>query len=249
MQEHRVLIVAGENADERVKEFSANAQVEPYIKYYYADAAKLKEQKIEMFSELVKNQEIKIPRAYVEDELKWLKETSDEDFYFDLTAEYECDDDGNAITTENPGGRYASINHGGSFSQPFILKDGRDVYAATKGEIDWNAIHRNPEMTNLYERTWEMCMEGLKPVSDIDKQVYENMKNRQEYFSNFKDKEEYVASCTSFWAHAFLSPFDVWMDVDDYPGTQFEWMSSYYDMFIAPLPGNTRLTIFEYITK
>ena len=129
-----------------------------------------------------------------------------------------------------------------------MLKDENTVYKAKKKDIMWSAIHQNKEMVNLYERTWEMCVEGLEPVSDIDRQVYENMKNRQDYFDNFKDKEEYVASCTSFWAYAFLNQADMWFDADDCPVSQFEWMSTYYDRFIKNLPEDTELTIFEYVT-
>ena len=249
MEEHRVLIVAGDEPEKRVQEFSLGKAVPPYIKYYYKDAVTLRQKKIEIYEEMLKDPgKVGVPKEYVEDELKWLKESSDEDFYFDLTAEYEYDDDGNAISTANPEGKFNFCKIGGSYASPFLV-NGKEAYSAVKNDIDWTQIHRNPEFVNLYERTWEMCVEGLEPVSDVDKQVYENMRYRKDYFANFKDKEEYVASCSSFWAHSFLTPFDVWVDADDYPGTQFEWMSSYYDMFIAPLPGNTRLTIFEYIVK
>jgi hypothetical protein len=39
------------------------------------------------------------------------------------------------------------------------------------------------------------------------------------------------------------------MDADDCPVTQFDWMSTYYDRFIKPLPEDMVLTIFEYITE
>ena len=104
-------------------------------------------------------------------------------------------------------------------------------------------------MVNLYERTWEMCVEGLEPVSDVDRQVYENMKDKGDYFENFNGKDEYVSSCCSFWAFAFLNEADIWIDADDCPVSQFEWMSTFYDRFIKHLPDDTELTVFEYITE
>jgi len=249
MREHRVLIVAGEDADERVTEFSSLKEVPPYVLYRVDDTEKLKNLKIKEWEEICKNPKaFNLPKEYAEEQLQELKTESDDDFYADLVAGYETDEDGNAISRMNPDGKFIAITRGGSFAQPFLLKDGTTSYSAKKSDIDWAQIHMNPEFVNLYERTWEMCVEGLEPVSDVDKQVYENMKNKQDYFENFKDKEEYVTSCSSFWAFAFLNDLDIWLDADDCPVSQFEWMSTYYDRFIRGLPDDTTLTIFEYIT-
>ena len=245
MQEHRVLIVAGENPEERVNEFSLNKTVPPYIKYRSEDAGVLRRRKIEVLESLIKS-DIGISKDYLEDELNAIKGMSDEDFYLDLVAGYDLDENENAISTTNPDGKFNLCRLGGVFATPFIVNK-QPVYSARKSEIDWNEIHMNPLAVNLYERTWEMCMEGLKPESDLDKQVYENMKNRQDYFLNFKDKAEYVTSNSSFWGYAFLNELDMWLDMDDCPVTQFEWMSTFYDRFIKPLPEDTKLTIFEYL--
>lgn len=248
--EHRVLIVSGNDPEERVKEFSSNLEVEPYIVYHYKDAAKLKSLRLQQIRAMIENNEnTPFPKEILEDEIFDIENESDEDYFFDLTYWYDHDEDNNAISNKNPDGKFYSCKVGGSFAQPFILKDGTTSYKAKKGDIDWSAIHMNKEMVNLYERTWEMCVEGLPSVTDIDKQVYENMKNRRDYFDNFADKNEYVTSCTSFWAYAFLNQIDMWVDADDCPVSQFEWMSTYYDRFIKSLSDDTELTIFEYVLE
>lgn len=247
--EHRVLIVAGSDPNDRIGEFSCSLEVAPYIIYRREDAERLKELKLLELREMKKNPEAfgAGSEAYIDACIEEIEGESAEDYFFDdLTCWYEHDEDGNAICKLNPDGKYLTCFQGGGFAQPFMLKSGETAYQARKSEIDWGAVHMNKEMVNLYERTWEMCVEGLEPVSDIDRQVYENMKNRQDYFEHFKDKDEYVASCTSFWAYAFLSPIDIWTDADDCPVSQFEWMSTFYERFIKPLPDDTLLTIFEY---
>lgn len=250
MREHRVLIVAGEDQDERVNAFSDNIEVAPYIVYKREEAGKLRKSRLAVLNEMKKHpSDFNLSEEYVDEEISDVLDGDDSEFFDYYTCTYEHDDEGNAISRKNPDGKFLAINRGGTFAQPFLLKDGSTSYSAKKSDIDWKEIHMNPEFVNLYERTWEMCVEGLKPVSDIDKQVYENMKNRLDYFENFKDKEEYVTSCSSFWAFAFLNNLDIWFDADDCPVSQFEWMSTYYDRFIKQLPDDTVLTIFEYITE
>ena len=251
MREHRVLIVSGDEPDEAIAQYSLNVEVAPYIVYNRSEAKKLREIRIASLKEMMKNPtSYGVDMEYLKDEMADAMDGDDNEFFDYYTCTYEHDEEGNAISRQNPVGKFLAATRGGSFAQPFLLKDGSTSYSAKKCDIDWKEIHMNKEFVNLYERTWEMCVEGLKPVSDIDKQVYNNMKDRQDYFENFKDKEEYVTSCSSFWAFAFLNgDIDVWLDADDCPVSQFEWMSTYYDRFIKPLPDDTLLTVFEYITE
>lgn len=250
MREHRVLIVAGDDQDNRVNGFSSSLEVAPYIVYRRDEAEKLRKSRLKALNEMMKNPSaFGVDEDYIKDEIENAIEGDSDEFFDYFTCIYDHDEDGNAVSRKNPDGKFIAATRGGSFAQPFVLHDGTTSYSAKKSDIDWAQIHMNPEFVNLYERTWEMCVDGtVTPVSDMDKQVYQNMKDRQEYFDNFKDKDEYVTSCSSFWAFAFLNQFDMWLDADDCPVSQFEWMSTYYDRFIKPLPDDTVLTIFEYIT-
>ena len=41
----------------------------------------------------------------------------------------------------------------------------------------------------IYEIAWDMVMGNKKPKNEYEKNIYENMKNRTEYFQRFKTKE------------------------------------------------------------
>ena len=49
------VMVVGENPDEILKKYDANLNVEPYIKYKYSDADKLKKNAISVLDEIVRN--------------------------------------------------------------------------------------------------------------------------------------------------------------------------------------------------
>ena len=49
------VMVIGSNPDELMEKYSLGKKVEPYIKYKYLDAKKIKEQSLSMYGELIKN--------------------------------------------------------------------------------------------------------------------------------------------------------------------------------------------------
>ena len=88
-----------------------------------------------------------------------------------------------------------------------------------------------------------MVMEGKTPSNEEETIIYENMKNRTQYFQSFGNRETYVASNTAFWGYAFLSEDVEWIDMEEHE--QFSWIMQFYDLFIKPLPDDTILTIIE----
>ena len=86
-------------------------------------------------------------------------------------------------------------------------------------------------------------MENRKPVTKEEKLIYENMKNRTEYFKRFGTKENYVTSNTAFWGYAFVDK-NGWEELKD-SDDQFEWMNNFYDRFIKNLPENSLISVFE----
>lgn len=87
-------------------------------------------------------------------------------------------------------------------------------------------------------------MEGSAPTDGQEEHIYENMKNRTEYFSNFNSKDDYVMYNISFWGYAFLSEETGWKEYEE-GIKQIDWVKHFYDKFIKPLPDNTLLTIYE----
>ena len=116
------------------------------------------------------------------------------------------------------------------------------MFQAKKGEIDWEHTHLSGG--EIYEKAWEMVMEGQLPTNDYEQTIYDNMKDKRYYFEKFGNKHNYVISNTAFWGYAFLSEETGWMDASNVED-QFAWMSSFYDVFISKLDDDTLLTIYE----
>ena len=232
---HFVALVAGDNPEVLMSPYDKSIKTEPRVAYKFADAGKLRNQYIKLYTALVESDTIPEGpfKEDAKDKLAVIQNQSDTEFYLDLTEDYEHDKDtGDALTTENPDGKWSSYRLGKLFSVPFILNDG----------TDWELMHLHGG--EIYRRAWEMVMEGSKPVNDYEKQIYENMKARTAYFEKFGTKENYVLSNTAFWAYAFVTKTGNWLELED-DMDQFVWVGKFYESFIDPLPDDTLLTIYE----
>lgn len=234
-------IVAGENPQELMKPYDKKIKVDEYIVYKFEDAKKLKEKTISVYNNILLTDIPEVTKEYYKDEINDLKEMSDEDAFFYLTYDYTYDENNNAVSRDNPNGKYSFYQTGKLFSVPFITNDCREIYQARKGEIDWNKMHLNG--TEIYEIAWDMVMNNRKPRTDYEKQIYENMKNRTAYFQSFGNKENYIIHSTAFWAYAFVDE-NGWYELES-DINQFDWVSNFYEKFIEPLDDNILLTIYE----
>ena len=241
--QHFVCIVAGDNPDELMKPYDRREEEEPYVRYHYKDAAKIKEKYVELYEGILNSDEKTIDKEELEDIVNDLKDMSVEEFYEELTEGLTIDDEtGDAISTENRQGMFSYYELGKWLSVPFLLKGGREVFQAKKSDINWDKIHLGGG--DIYRKAWEMVMEGVEPSTDYEKTIFDNMKDKETYFKKFETKENYVISNTAFWGYAFLSEKTGWVDASD-TNDQFVWMAEYYNMFIKNLPDDTLLTIYE----
>lgn len=243
--QHFVCIVAGNEPEKLIDEYCSQNTVEPYVVYKYKDANKIKTCTIKYYETLKETTYTPIEREYINNSLLDLKDMSDDEFFESLCEghpDYYINDSGDIISNKNPNGRYSYCNIGKLFSIPFLTKDGKEVYQAKKGNIDWNRIHLNGG--HAYKRVWEMVMENSEPLDNHEKVLYENMKDKIAYFEKFENKENYIISNTAFWGYAFLSEITGWIDAEDIEN-QFTWMSNYFDLYIKNLPDETLLTIYE----
>lgn len=242
---HFVALVAGDNPETLMSPFDKNIKTEPRVVYKYTDAEKIRDQYIKVYKSIISSD--KIPegpfKEDAKDKLAIIEAQSPYEFFLDLTEDYEHDEKtGDAITDENPDGKWSSYRMGKFFSVPFILNDGTESFQAKKGDIDWSLIHLHGG--EIYKRAWEMVMEGSAPVNDHEKQIYENMKARTAYFEKFGTKENYILGNTAFWAYAFVTRTGNWLELED-DMDQFVWVEKFYESFIDPLPDDTLLTIYE----
>lgn len=241
---HFVAIVAGDNPEVLMSPYDKNIETEVRVVYKYKDAAALRDHYISVYQAIIDSD--KIPEgAFKEDakdKLAIIKAQSAQEFYYDLTEDYAHDaKTGDAVTNENPDGKWSSYRLGKLFSIPFILNDGTETFQARKGDINWELMHLHGG--EIYERAWEMVMEGSEPQTDYEKQIYTNMKARTAYFEKFGTKENYVLGNTAFWGYAFVSK-NGWLELED-DMDQFTWVGNFYENFIDPLPDDTLLTIYE----
>lgn len=243
---HFVCIAAGDNPKKLMAEYDLNKKVDFYTVFKYEDAAKIKQKYIESYQSIVDDDSIsELQREYAQNTIEDLKEMSNDEFFDEISEEYTINaKTGDAMSDKNPKGKWTSYQQGKIFSIPFLTMDGREVFQDRKGDINWDMIHLHGG--EVYERAWEMVMEGSEPQSEDERNVYENMKEMTTYFKKFETKENYVTSNTAFWGYAFVSEKTGWQDARDC-ADQFVWMSNFYDMFIKNLPDDTLLTIYECI--
>ena len=243
--QHFVCIAAGDNPSKLMEPYDKNIKGQKHLVYKFKDAGKLKASYIRVYENLLSKSEIPAQQEYIKMTIQDLSEMDDVEFYESLLEdkEFEIDENtGDAYSYENANGKWSSYVIGKIFSIPFLTKDGREVFQATKGEVDWDKIHLHGG--DIYARAWEMVVDGSAPTTDYENTIYENMKDKLSYFEKFETKEKYVISNTAFWGYAFVSEKTGWVDASEVED-QFEWMGDFFDSFIRDLPDDTLLTIYE----
>ena len=247
---HFVVMAIGQNHEELMKEYSKGKETEPYVKYRYLDAEKYLKKAKEVIERLIeKHSEVMttdINRA-LKTKLEMLKGLTPFEYYRILTEGLYYDTDGNAISTENPDGKFDKCTIGGMFSNPLILLDKSEVASARKGDIDWSELHlKNIES---YERVWELAMTDTEPVDDNEKKIKEEVSHMTNYYSRFKTKEIYAKYSTAFWTFAIVDE-NGWRDMDtELNGDSEEWVNTFYEKYIVPMSDDTLITIYECVLQ
>lgn len=237
------VMVVGDNHKELMDKYSFGLEVEPYVRYEYLKADKYQNNSIKALDNLLNNAD-KVGlepqlKEGLERRIKALKKMTPFEYYRELTEGLYYDENGNALTTENPNGHWVTARIGKNFSLPLKLKDGTETYSAKADDIDWWAMN---EPTAMYEAAWEMVMEGREPTNAAEERVYESMKDKTAYFSNFKDKEDYVTYSTSYWNYAFVDK-NGWVDMSD--EDERKWITNFFERFVKNIDPNDTVTIYE----
>lgn len=237
------VMVVGDNHKELMDKYSLDLEVDSYVRYEYLKADKYQSNSIKALDNLLSHgDEIGLEpqvKESLERRIKVLKGMTPFEYYRELTEGMYYDENGNALSTENPNGHWKTARIGKNFSLPLKLKDGTESYSAKACDIDWDAMN---EPTELYEAAWEMVVDGREPTNEQEERVYESMKDKSAYFSNFKNKEDYVTYSTSYWNYAFVNK-DGWVDMVN--EDERKWINNFYDRFIATIDPNDLVTIYE----
>lgn len=241
------VMVVGDNPDALMEKYQIGKKVDKYIKYKYLDADVMRENAIKVLSEIIEGGKSfglnKFQTDMLGEKLKAIKNMTAFEYYQNLTRGCTIDDNGDAWSDMNKEGKWNTYQKGNHFSIPLINRDGNEVMSDINSRINWKLLHM--ANASLYELVWEMVMEGKEPSNEEEQKIYNNMKDRTVYFSNFKNKEEYVKHNSAYWNYAYLDE-NGWKDMDDCEGKDIEWVSSFYEKFVVPIKPEQRVTIFEF---
>ena len=256
-----ILVISreGEDPDKIAEMYAAEREVEPHIfmlKNKARENVSIEADNIRtaLLSRTVSEILSDAQKEYLYDRVRELFDMTADEYFKQVTRENDCtyDDEGNAYTTKNPLASYQYpkcyqqrleiTGEEAQFSNPFKLKDGGIAYRAHFNDIDWSEMHNyNRE---IYEAAWELCVEGREPEDEQEKMIKEQMKNRTDYFFNFKNKEEYVDYSTMFFTfgiatkHAFISR-------NEMVESEIDYVRGFYDKYISKITDNPLLSIYE----
>ena len=106
------VMVVGENHKELMEKYSINLEVTPYIKYEYLKADKYLDTSIKALNNILKNSDkIQLEPNIKENldiRIKTLKKMTPFEYYRQLTNGMYYDENGNALSSENPEGHWAT---------------------------------------------------------------------------------------------------------------------------------------------
>lgn len=251
------ILVLGNRENIKLYDTDYDPKGDKVVKMYYEDAEKERRKLMNALlyarkrleeSKILDYQDINVALAEIGD-------MTTMGFLVNFNPDCDFDDECNAIYKNVDKPRYYShakcyeeklkyFKEEAPMTSPFRLINGSDAYIARKGDIDWSFMHgRNKE---LYGKVWDMCVNGAEPETDEEKAVYENMKNRLSYFSNFTSMEDYVSVSTSFWCHAIIDENgDIHMIDTENSENSHKWAADFYNEFIEPLNDYTEMSLYE----
>lgn len=241
------VMVIGDNHADIMKKYDKHLEVEPYVKFKYLDAEKYQKREITALEKMKQAfQDRKIDphvSEWINSKLKHVKEISSFEYYKEITEGMYYDENGNALSEENKDGKYDTCRIGKHFSIPLKLKDGTETFSARNKDIDWESMHMCN--SSVYEAAWELCVENREPENSQEETIKTKMGDKETYFSNFKNKEEYVNYNSAYWNYAFIDSSS-WKDIDsETNGDSQKWINDFYDTFVATLNDDDLVTIYE----
>lgn len=244
MENIRSCLVIGDDPDIILSKYDKLKKVKPYVKYKKVDAHNLKQKHLELLSTVINgNNNLKNEqKELIKKRADALSLMIDDDYFNMISSGLEITENGDAISVENPDGKITSYKIGGEHVIPFITNENLSVFSSLKSDILWDTLNTTNSQT--YEIAWDLY-HGKSPSSQIEKQIYDNMRPFRHHFAQFETKEEYIKYNTSFWTFA-VATIDKWVDMDASNNTK-DWILNYYERFILKLSPDTKLTIVEYI--
>ena len=241
------VMVVGDEPDKVMEPYGPNVEVKPYVKFKYLEAEKYQKAAIKALNKLLDEYEkiglTKSMKDAMTERVRIISSQTPFEYYRSLTDGMYYDENGNALSYENPNLKWDASHIGRNFSVPFILKDGTYSYSAKVSDVDWDRT--NNEHRGIYESTWELCVDKREPNGSDEERIKQSMQDKDSYFERFKDKEDYVTYSSSFWNYAYVDKSG-WTDVSDFrEGTEGDWIRGFIGRFVKPLDGDETVSIYE----
>ena len=242
------VMVVGNEPEKLMEKYSKSLKVKPYVKYKYLDASKLKEKAASVLEEIVKHPEkfslSSFQIDYFKERLKAINAMSPFEYYSTITNGLYYDEQGNALSEENPDGKWDTYSLGKNFSYPLRLKDGSDTYQARSKDVDWEFLRLNHNTVDTFAAIWKLVVEGKKPSSSNEEKLKSVWANNTNYLSRFKSMDDFISHNCAYWNYAFLDE-NGWVDMDA-AKDETEWINNFYERFILHLKDDDLVTIYEY---
>ena len=194
-KKYYTVLVAG---DVDLSKYDSTKKVDKYVVYKYEDREKLQKTTISEYklsADICRNSHTPFLSHFFDNCAEDYADMTPEEFFQEFTKEYEYNENGDAVSTKNPDGKYSMI------------------------------FEPSPDTAvPLFEG------EFLTPFNGIRSDVMENPSN-----SDIN---------RALFYNAFVSNETGWMEQAD--EDQEQWVLTFYDRFIKPLPETTQLKIYNF---
>jgi hypothetical protein len=225
------VLVAG---DIDLSKYDKNIPVSPYVAYKYSERSKIKEVALQTYSELYKKFTSEkdfqpVFSGLLLMKLQDIEEMTDEEYFEDIAKGMKYDENGDAITEENPNGKLSEL------LEPCLLTAVplKDTYFKCK------VSELYPYKVNIFEQ--KKCEERW---DDIMSGEYAPMV-KESLISRYGNKETYVkVMMEPMFYNAFVSESTGWLEQSD--EDQIQWVINFRERFIKNLPEDTILKVLNF---
>lgn len=239
------VLVIGDKPEELMQLYDKNLEVEPYFIFNKThDINNIKEGYLNTAKMFIDNMTDEKDKSKSIEYYNDLKNKSTDDFFKYISAGCIFDiKTGDVFSTENKDGVWDNYNIGSENCQTLILKDESVSSQAMLSEVDWDAMFEQD--LYKYETAWDVVVDKKTPETDIETQIFNNMKDNLDYFKLFSSKKEYLDYCCLFKTTSVLTNDGKWHEMDS-ESSEIEWVLNYHKTFIDPISDDALLTIYEF---
>lgn len=233
-QQNEILYTVLVAGDVDLYKYDKNMPVSPYVAYKFSERNKIRELALKTYNELYKkftSEKVFQPvlSGLLLMKLQDIEEMTDEEYFEEITKGMKYDENGDAITEENPNGKFSTLLEPCLFTAVPL----KDVHFKCK------VSELYPYKVNIFEQKkyderWDEIMSG-----DYAPMVKDDL------ISRYGDKETYLKVMTEpMFYNAFVSEETGWLEQSD--EDQIQWVINFRERFIKNLPEDTNLKVYNF---